>query len=114
MSEVKQNERGGRAASDNSELLLSLIDTALPEKFETKQNKDCCDYCNDGDGNCAYPVYGVQPHVCFYKKEGGFNNLLGTSDMLPKETWPDNYKPDPEGGNCGTYTHCLECGRGKS
>ncbi|GGO89217.1 hypothetical protein GCM10011348_46450 [Marinobacterium nitratireducens] len=75
----------------------------------TKPN--CCEHCNDGDGNCAYPYYGVAPHECFWKKTGGFNNPLGTSTLLPREEWPENFSEDPEAPGCGIYTHCTECGR---
>lgn len=69
----------------------------------------CCDHCNDGDGNCVFPYYGVAPHVCFHKLEGGFKNPIGSSELLPKSEWPSNFKEDEEAAGLGVYTHCLEC-----
>lgn len=80
-----------------------------------KPNTDCCDHCNDGDGYCAYPMYGVAPHDCFYKLGG----KPGESKELPESEWPENFMLDPEAGpytgypRTGTYTHCMHCGRGK-
>jgi len=73
--------------------------------------KLCCNSCDDGTGNCAYPYYGVAPHECYYKKPGGFNNPLGTSTIEPVEDWLENFVEDSEAEGCGVYTHCLECGR---
>lgn len=77
-------------------------------------NSKCCDRCNDGDGNCAYPYYGVAPHECYWRKPGGFNNPLGISTVNPSETWPENFSEDPDQPGNGTYTHCLNCGRPSS
>lgn len=73
--------------------------------------KFCCSSCDDGEGECAYPYYGVAPHECYYKKRGGFDNPLGTSTLEPKSKWPDNFVEDSQAPGCGVYTHCQECGR---
>lgn len=78
--------------------------------------KNCCEQCDDGDGNCVYPYYGAAPHKCFWKIGDG--KTLITSQELPQSEWPENFKPETEpnpGGYPGTgiYTHCLNCGRGK-
>jgi len=65
----------------------------------------CCEYCNDGDGNCAYPMYGVAPH-----KHAG-EQMIGSTVIDDKDTWPENFQEDFEDHGCGTWTHCLHCGR---
>jgi hypothetical protein len=68
----------------------------------------CCEHCDDGDGNCAYPYYGVAPHT------HAPGPMLGSTRMLGPESWPANFTPDAgEDNTCGTYTHCLSCGRPK-
>jgi len=68
-----------------------------------------------------YPYYGVAPHECFFRKEGGFKNSLGTSTIKPHSKWPDNFlaevnpnKPINEqlkNGLCGIY-FCPSCKSG--
>lgn len=70
---------------------------------------ECCPFCDDGTGQSLFPHYGVAPHTCYFRKEGGFNNALGTSDILPKSEWPENFVEDPEVPNLGTYLHCIHC-----
>lgn len=65
----------------------------------------CCEHCNDGEGNCAYPIYGLSPH-----KHIG-EQMIGSTVIDDKETWPDNFQEGPEAPGCGTWTHCLSCGR---
>ena len=75
---------------------------------------DFCDDCNDGDGNSVYPYYGVAPHECYFRKQGGFKqNQLGTSTLKPKLEWPENFEEDKDALGLGVYTHCLICGAGK-
>jgi hypothetical protein len=67
---------------------------------------NCCPECDDGDGDCAFPYYGVAPHT------HAPGPVIGSTRMLGVEHWPENFKPDAEADNtCGTYTHCLACGR---
>ena len=71
-----------------------------------------CDHCDDGDGVCIFPYYGVAPHICFYK----LGRNIGQSIFLPEVIWPNNFRPDrvaDERSNCGVYTHCLNCGAGE-
>lgn len=66
-----------------------------------------CIYCDDGDGLCVFPYYGVGPH-----KHVG-TEVMGSTVALPSESWPENYREDPDEPGLGTYTHCLHCGAGK-
>lgn len=68
-----------------------------------------CERCLDPDGISCFPMYGVGPHVCFYKIPGA---TVGQSRLLPKAAWPSNYMEDPETPGCGTYW-CPDCGHGK-
>lgn len=75
----------------------------------------CCPECDDGEGKCVYPYYGVAPHICGYKLG---KPVLGHSVEAPREEWPANFKvdgdPNPGGYPVqGVYTHCLACGRGE-
>lgn len=69
--------------------------------------QECCEFCNDGDGHCIYPYYGVAPHI---HKEGP---MIGSTVVKPKSAWPSNFREDPDVAGLGTFTHCLECGRGE-
>lgn len=68
----------------------------------------CCHMCNDGDGDCIYPYYGLAPHV------GQGDNI----EQLKKSAWPANFRWDESCGDpdkvigSGTYEGCLYCGRG--
>lgn len=68
-----------------------------------------CQFCTDLDGNPCFPVYGVGPHVCFWKIPGA---VMGESQPLPKDQWPDGYAEDPACPGMGTYW-CTACGEGK-
>lgn len=66
----------------------------------------------------AFPIYGCAPHECYWKKEGGFSNPLGTSTIDPLPDWPDNFLAEIDGdkpiqdqlsyGLCGIYV-CPSC-----
>ena len=58
-----------------------------------------CDYCDDGNGECVYPYYGLAP----YTHQQG---VLGSTEFIGEI--PDNFSPDGDG--LGVYTHCLNCG----
>lgn len=75
--------------------------------LEQTVRPDCCEYCNDGDGGCVYPMYGVAPH--HHDLSGG---IIGSTVIDPCESWPANFTEDPEEPGCGVYTHCLHCGAG--
>jgi len=65
----------------------------------------CCEHCNNGEGECAYPWYGMAPH----KHEG--KQMVGSTVVDDKSEWPENFDEDCEMEGLGTYTHCLHCGR---
>lgn len=79
------------------------------ESAETCSNPDCGDY----------PIYGVAPHECFYKKGPDFK--IGQSTLRPREEWPDNFLLEVLPGEdpatiaypnaCGVY-FCPECKNG--
>lgn len=57
-----------------------------------------CKECYDG---LFYPSYGTAPHVHDFSKTGSF---IGSTVILPKEKWPENYEPDLYyNGESGTY-----------
>ena len=76
--------------------------------MSTDKMLSCCEYCDDGEGNCAYPHYGVAPHSHYTSKTGLVTN--GTV-IFDEKSWPDNFTEDPDCAGCGTYTHCPKCGR---
>jgi hypothetical protein len=58
-------------------------------------------------GDCemgTYPYYGVAPHDCFHK----IGAPLGGSIVHPRETWPANFREDPDEPGCGVY-ECPRC-----
>lgn len=75
--------------------------------------------------DCSYyPYYGVAPHECYWRKEGGFEaNPLGTSTIEPLEKWPENFLAEIDlaadvelqlsWGLCGVFV-CPTCGSGIS
>lgn len=68
-----------------------------------------CELCTDPDGYPCFPIYGVGPHRCFWQIPG---SVIGESQPLPKEEWPDNYQEDKDNPGCGVWW-CPECGEGK-
>jgi hypothetical protein len=75
----------------------------------TAGEREGCDMCRDPDGVPCFPEYGVGPHTCFYKIPGA---VVGQSQPLPKDQWPDNYMESPPGSGMGIYW-CSHCGHGK-
>lgn len=80
--------------------------------------KNCCDECDDGNGNSIYPSYGVGPHICGWRMG---KPVIGYSKGLPKNGWPVNFIPDEEYEELeddrpilGVWTHCLKCQGGKN
>ncbi len=69
---------------------------------------NCCDCCNDGDGHCVYPYYGLAPRKHDLSKTG---SILGSTVIDNKSEWPEHFAEDWEAKGCGTYAHCLECNR---
>lgn len=68
-----------------------------------------CEECDDGDGNCIFPYYGVGPHRHVGLTDNAAS-VIGSTVLEPKENWPENYKEDEECPGLGAYTHCLNCG----
>lgn len=65
-----------------------------------------CEVCDDGDGGCAFPYFGLAPHT----HESG-PSVLGSTKFLPEAELPDNFRPDPEWPGMGIYTKCPKCGQ---
>jgi len=54
--------------------------------------------------------YGMAPHHHDIKRTG---SIIGSTVLVPKESWPKNFSPDPEEEGAGIYT-CEHCnGTGK-
>lgn len=70
----------------------------------------CCDDCNDGDGNCVFPYYGLAPHSHGGKEFEG-SAVVGSTELKPKSQWTENFFEDAEVPGLGTYGHCLTCNR---
>ena len=68
----------------------------------------CCDYCDDGDGFCIFPNYGLAPHT------HANGPVIGSTRVLPRELWEANFREDPDCPMQGTYMRCPNCGRGDS
>lgn len=66
-----------------------------------------CKMCNDGDGACVFPYYGVAPHT---HRDGPFS---GPTILRPKDEWPANFIEDTECPGHGVYTNCPQCGAGE-
>jgi len=90
--------------------IKNALETHQCPEFKSNQdnNKPICPDCKDSDGNVVYPQYGVGPHKCFYKIEGA---VLGDSELLPKDLWPDNFIEDPDCKECGVW-FCPTCKEG--
>lgn len=73
-----------------------------------KAMRECCDMCDDGDGHCVFPYYGVAPHV-----HNPIGEWLGSTQLLPRHEWGDNFREDPESEGSGVYMRCPRCGRGE-
>ena len=62
-----------------------------------------CHYCTDPDGLPCFPVYGVGPHT---------HDARGKTILDDKDSWPDNFKEDPDTPGLGVWW-CPYCGDGK-
>jgi hypothetical protein len=77
-------------------------------KRETKIfNGEGCDACLDPDGENCFPIYGVAPHTHVG------DQMIGSTRLLPRTSWPENFRPDPNERGHGVYTHCPKCGAGE-
>lgn len=70
--------------------------------------RKCCDMCDDGDGICTFPYYGPAPHS--HDTSSGW---IGSTRVLPRERWGDNFREDPDCEGHGVYMRCPHCGRGE-
>ena len=68
---------------------------------------DACEHCNDGDGFSVFPYYGVAPHT------HAAGPMVGSTRLLPKDQWGDNFREDPECPGQGVYLRCPKCGAGE-
>lgn len=75
---------------------------------KTSVKRHFCKECDDGDGICVYPLYGLAPHIHRRDREGQI--IIGGTIIDAPETWPSNFDEDKEAPGCGVYTHCLNCG----
>lgn len=94
--------------TDCNELVRYCCCSAFGGKKQPEQS--CCPMCDDGDGGCVYPYYGVAPHFHDTDKSG----WIGSTVLLPKEEWGSNFREDPECHGSGTYMRCPACGRGEA
>lgn len=78
-----------------------------------------CDFCRDpDDGEPLFPMYGVAPHECYWRKGPEFT--IGQSTLLPFDQWADCFVPELEDGEtwadfrypqaCGVF-YCPKCNR---
>jgi hypothetical protein len=95
---MKDDEQGGPCGSP------------LTEELGAGAGAHCCEQCDDGDGNCAFPYYGVAPHTHALPTPTHPTDWIGSTRPLPRDQWPANFTPDDDSKECGTYTHCLHCG----
>ena len=70
--------------------------------------RDCCDYCDDGDGHSIFPYYGTAPHI-----HAGGDGWISSTQLLPRAMWGSNFREDPECEGHGVYMRCQKCGRGE-
>jgi hypothetical protein len=94
-----------------------MLRQILLNPLEVKPKTHC------GHGECSdYPLFGVAPHICFWRKETAITRL-GGSTIKPPEEWPENFllEIEPEKplkqqltqALCGVY-FCPKCKGGIS
>ncbi len=75
-----------------------------------------CNTCDDGDGKCVFPYYGVAPHIHDMNGRETPDDpmaIMGSTRLLPRDQWGSNFREDPEVPGCGVYMRCPECGDGE-
>ena len=72
-----------------------------------------CEYCDDGDGACVFPYYGTAPHRHEFNDTTHPTDWIGSTRLLPRDQWGDNFREDPECPGLGTYLRCEKCGDGE-
>ena len=73
-----------------------------------KALRKCCEMCDDGDGHCVFPYYGVAPHTHDTR-----NGWIGSTRLVPRDQWGPNFREDPDCEGSGVYMRCPHCGRGE-
>lgn len=68
-----------------------------------------CEQCDNGDGGCVFPYYGVAPHT----HDLSSGSFIGSTRILPREQWGDNFREDLDCPGCGVYMRCSNCGDGE-
>jgi len=71
-----------------------------PMTTDNKTAEETCDFC---DGDIYW--YGLAPHTHNMKKTG---SVIGSTEILPKEKYPWNFREDEECEGCGVWT-CDRC-----
>ena len=72
-----------------------------------------CEHCDDGDGHCVFPYYGTAPHTHALPTPTHPTDWIGSTRLLPREQWGDNFGEDPECPGQGVYMRCEKCGDGE-
>ena len=72
-----------------------------------------CEHCDDGDGHCVFPYYGIAPHTHALPTPTHPTDWIGSTVTLPRDQWGDNFREDPDCPGCGTYLRCEKCGDGE-
>lgn len=116
---MRDQEQGASSGEDRafvppaSSPSVSPVPASIPSAALTPEAPQSvgCGHC---DG--LYPMYGVAPHDCFWRKGPEFS--IGQSTVLPVEQWTDAFVPELEDGEtwadfaypaaCGIY-YCPHC-----
>lgn len=56
----------------------------------------CCPECDDGDGNCVFPHYGVAPHTHALPTPAHPTDWRGSTQLLPRDQWGGNFREDED------------------
>lgn len=75
-----------------------------------------CKMCDDGDGYCVFPYYGIAPHThgtTGRNTSGDPLALIGSTRLLPKDQRGSNFREDPDSEGHGVYLRCPSCGCGE-
>lgn len=79
----------------------------------TMRTEKTCPVCDDGEGSCVFPYYGVAPHAHAFTNPDSHMGWIGSTRVLPKDQWPENFEEDPDCPGCGSYLYCPACGAGE-
>ena len=84
-----------------------LIEDTNPSRARTGLTP--CAQCDDGDGVCVFPYFGVAPHI----HAGGNEMGVGSTQLMPRAMWGGNFREDPDSRGQGIYLRCPHCGAGE-